>query len=330
MPKSSDARWRLVRDLDAAIVALRDDLGDDLPADPRGSAPSTAFAPRVSCRAGPARAAAPPDEARPRVPVAASPRKAGTVEAPAAAQALQTSLLGEAAAPVVASPGLRRGRSVDPGMIEGGEGPPIVRGPCRPERRSEILAPVAAEVAVCTRCRLSASRTNTVFGVGDPCARVCFVGEGPGAEEDRRGEPFVGRAGQLLDKIIAAMGMRRTEVYITNTVKCRPPENRTPFPDEVQACAPYLAKQLETITPQVIVALGRPAVQALLGTSASMSEVRGRFHRHRGIPLMPTYHPAYLLRNPAAKKPTWDDIRQVIRFLRETPDPLTAVPDPGQ
>ncbi|MDI7269659.1 MAG: uracil-DNA glycosylase [Myxococcota bacterium] len=234
---------------------------------------------------------------------------------------VQTSLLGAVAAPP-ASPGFRRGATSEPGGIEGGEGPPVVRGPCKPERRAGMLAEIDAEVRTCTKCALARSRTNTVFGVGDPCARVCFVGEGPGAEEDRRGEPFVGRAGQLLDKIVVAMGLRRGDVYIANTVKCRPPENRTPSPDEMKACCPYLARQIETVTPQVIVALGRPAVQVLLGTAASMSNVRGRFHRHRGVPVMPTYHPAYLLRNPAAKKQTWDDIRQVMRFLEEHPDPL--------
>jgi len=234
----------------------------------------------------------------------------------------QTSLLGAAEAPVAASPGLRRSRGAEPGQIEAGTGEPIVRGRCKPGHRAELLEAIDVEVRACRKCRLCEARTKTVFGVGDPCARLCFVGEGPGADEDRQGEPFVGRAGQLLNKIIAAMGLKRSEVYIANTVKCRPPENRTPLPEEMQSCSPYLVRQLEAITPQVIVALGRPAVQDLLGTTQSMSDVRGRFHRYRGIPVVPTYHPAYLLRNPSAKKQTWDDMRLVMKFLEETPDPL--------
>ncbi|MBI5487776.1 MAG: uracil-DNA glycosylase [Deltaproteobacteria bacterium] len=233
--------------------------------------------------------------------------------------------------PALAAPGLRRVRAAEPGVIDFGPGPDVVRGPCSPEVRAEALRALdEGQVKGCTKCRLSQARTQTVFGVGHPCARVMFVGEGPGAEEDRRGEPFVGRAGALLDRIIAAMNLRRADVYIANTVKCRPPENRTPYPDEMEACAPYLRTQLETVCPQVLVALGRPAAQCLLGVNSSLGELRGRFHRHRGIPVMVTYHPAYLLRNPDAKKATWDDVKLVMRFLAETPDPLLLPTDPSR
>jgi len=317
MSPSPDDAARAVRDLDASLAAYRDALGDDLPFD----APEPAPIPAAKAPIAPVGSAV----RSPTRPPAAAPAP----PPPPDRSPLQTSLLGDVPSPGVTSPGLRRARSADPGGLEGGEGPAIVRGPCKPANRAEALAAAAAEVRECRLCRLHEGRTQTVFGVGDPCARVCFVGEGPGAEEDRQGEPFVGRAGQLLNKIIAAMGLRRDEVYIANTVKCRPPENRTPQPDEMKACGPYLARQLETITPQVLVALGRPATQTLLGLgpTASMSDLRGRFHRHRGVPVMPTYHPAYLLRNPAAKKTTWDDIRQVMRFLAENPDPLTRHPE---
>ncbi|MBN1772563.1 MAG: uracil-DNA glycosylase [Deltaproteobacteria bacterium] len=221
------------------------------------------------------------------------------------------------------APALRRSAAREPGVIEYRGPSPIVRGSCRPEVRAEALAELDRQVRACTKCRLHERRTNTVFGAGHPCARVCFVGEGPGAEEDKRGEPFIGRAGQLLDKIVAAMKLRRTDIYICNTVKCRPPENRTPYPDEIEACGAYLCGQLESIAPQVIVALGRPAANTLLGVNKSVGELRGRFHVHRDIPVRVTYHPAYLLRNPDAKKQTWEDVQHVMRLLAEHPDPMS-------
>jgi DNA polymerase len=187
--------------------------------------------------------------------------------------------------------------------------------PAPPEARRAILAAGAEKVADCRRCRLAEARTRTVYGVGDPAARLCFVGEGPGVDEDRRGEPFVGRAGQLLDRMIAAMGLQRREVYICNTVKCRPPENRTPLPDEMDACWPFLEEQLETVRPEVIVALGRPAAMRLLGTDAPMGRLRGRFHEWKAVPVMPTYHPAYLLRTPTAKRAVWEDLQAVMAKL---------------
>jgi len=186
------------------------------------------------------------------------------------------------------------------------------------------LAAVQARVAPCTKCpHLARSRTQTVFGVGNPDADLMFIGEAPGADEDAQGEPFVGRAGQLLTKIIAAMGFSRAEVYIANVLKCRPDMprgssgNRPPTPQEMQTCLPYLAEQIEIIQPKVLVALGATAVEGLLGTRGPMHAMRGRWHEHHETPLMITYHPAYLLRNewPADKRKVWEDMLMVLERL---------------
>jgi len=190
--------------------------------------------------------------------------------------------------------------------------------------KAERLAPIQARVSVCTKCpHLAASRTQTVFGVGNPDAELMFVGEAPGADEDAQGEPFVGRAGQLLTKIIAAMGFSRGDVYIANVLKCRPDMprgsfgNRPPTPEEMQTCLPYLAEQIEIIQPKVMVALGATAVEGLLGTRAPMHAMRGRWHSHQETPLMITYHPSYLLRNqaPSEKRKVWEDMLQVLERL---------------
>jgi uracil-DNA glycosylase family 4 len=180
----------------------------------------------------------------------------------------------------------------------------------------ETLESLAATAAGCTLCRLSEKRQTVVFGEGDPKARVMFIGEGPGAEEDRTGRPFVGQAGQLLDRMIFAMGFERDEVYIANVVKCRPPGNRDPKDDEVVACAPYLDRQIELIGPEVIVALGKPASLRLTGTNKPMGALRGRWLSYRGTPLMPVFHPAYLLRKPKAKREAWEDLKLVMARLR--------------
>lgn len=181
-----------------------------------------------------------------------------------------------------------------------------------------------SQVKTCTRCDLHRTRTQTVFGQGNPDARLVFVGEGPGFEEDKQGLAFVGRAGELLTRMIVAMGTTRDDVFICNVVKCRPPNNRTPSADEIIACHPYLVQQLETIRPEVIVALGAPASKTLLNTAESIGRLRGRFHEYYysgktgvgdAVPLMPTYHPAYLLRNPDDKGKTWDDLQMVMRML---------------
>jgi DNA polymerase len=183
----------------------------------------------------------------------------------------------------------------------------------------------ANSVRGCTKCRLHEHRTQTVFGVGHARAELVFVGEGPGADEDAQGIPFVGRAGQLLTRMIAAMTLTREQVYICNVVKCRPPGNRTPTEDEMEACGPYLFRQLAVLRPRIIVALGRPASQTLLATKVPISRLRGELHdfpppalSHLGLPttkLMPTFHPAYLLRNPPAKVDAWKDLQEVMRYL---------------
>ena len=180
-------------------------------------------------------------------------------------------------------------------------------------RRS--LEQIRADVGDCTRCKLSATRKSIVFGVGDPDAALMFVGEAPGEQEDLRGEPFVGRAGELLDKMILAMGWTRDAVYITNTLHCRPPANRNPQPDELAACAPFLAAKLSSIAPRIIVALGRPAANQILDTDAPISALRGRFHERHGARVMPTFHPAYLLREPDRKREAWADLKLVINEL---------------
>jgi uracil-DNA glycosylase len=183
----------------------------------------------------------------------------------------------------------------------------------RPGRLDEL----AREVSVCVRCpHLAETRTQTVFGVGSPAARLMFVGEAPGADEDRLGEPFVGRAGQLLTDIITkGMGLARDQVYIANILKCRPPENRNPSNDEMENCFSYLEQQIEIIRPEFLCLLGRIAVQAILNTTHSMAKMRGKWHRYRGIRTIVTYHPAYLLRNPAAKKDTWEDLQMLMKEM---------------
>ncbi len=177
------------------------------------------------------------------------------------------------------------------------------------------LEQVRDELGDCQRCKLAGTRRNIVFGNGDPHAPLVFVGEAPGEEEDRRGLPFVGKAGQLLDKMIEAMGWTRESVWVGNTLKCRPPGNRNPEPDETAACEPFLTMQLEAIRPRMIVTLGKPAAQLLLRSTAPISALRGKFHDWRGIPVMPTFHPAFLLRSPERKRDTWDDLKQVIAAL---------------
>ena len=179
------------------------------------------------------------------------------------------------------------------------------------------LTDLAATVATCTRCALHQSRTQTVFGVGNPHAKLMFIGEAPGADEDARGEPFVGRAGQLLTKIIAAMGLTREEVYIANILKCRPPQNRDPLPSEVECCEEYLRAQIALIKPKYICALGRIAAHWLLKTEAPLGALRTGNYTYEGIPVIVTYHPAALLRNPGFKAPCWEDMKKLVALLKE-------------
>jgi uracil-DNA glycosylase len=185
-----------------------------------------------------------------------------------------------------------------------------------PAARAATLAAVGEAVASCRRCRLCEGRQRTVFGAGDPDADLMFIGEGPGAEEDRQGLPFVGRAGELLTKIVEAIGMTRDQVYIANIVKCRPPGNRNPQPDEVAACRSYLERQIALVRPRLLVALGRIAAQTLLGNDLPIGRMRGQWFEVLGVPTMVTYHPAALLRNPALKRPTWEDMQLVRDRLR--------------
>jgi uracil-DNA glycosylase len=192
--------------------------------------------------------------------------------------------------------------------------------------KADLLVPVRERVRVCAKCpHLASSRTQTVFGVGNPDAELMFIGEAPGVDEDKQGEPFVGRAGQLLTRIIETMGLARKEVYIANILKCRPDTspgsfgNRPPTPREMQTCRPYLVEQIDIIRPKVLVALGAVAVEGLLGTRGTMRELRGRWHSYNGTPLMITYHPAYLLRNqaPSEKRKVWEDMLQVLERLEK-------------
>ena len=185
----------------------------------------------------------------------------------------------------------------------------------------ESLERIRKDLGECQRCKLGKGRKNLVFGVGNPRARLVFVGEGPGADEDQQGEPFVGEAGQVLNRIITAMGLKREDVYICNVVKCRPPGNRDPEQEEIAACSAYLLRQLRAIRPEAVVALGKFAAQTLLDTKEPISKLRGRFRDFHGIPLMPTYHPSFLLRrqgegNMDAFWEVWDDMTQVLRLLK--------------
>ena len=182
--------------------------------------------------------------------------------------------------------------------------------------KAETLEELREAIGDCRRCKLWSGRTHLVFGVGNPKAKLMFIGEGPGRDEDLQGEPFVGRAGQLLTDIITkGMGLKREDVYIANVVKCRPPENRNPEPDEVASCEPFLKKQIDLVRPEIIIALGKFAVQTLLQSKVPITKLRGNWHSYHGIKLMPTFHPAYLLRNPADKKLVWEDIKKVIKEM---------------
>lgn len=183
-------------------------------------------------------------------------------------------------------------------------------------QHQENLEDIRSDLGDCRRCVLADGRTHLVFGEGHPQADLVFVGEGPGFEEDRSGQPFVGPAGQLLSRIIEAMHLSRDRVYICNVVKCRPPENRNPSPEEIGACRPFLERQLAAVRPKVICALGAVAARTLLDTDVPISALRGRFHDYRGIKVMPTFHPSYLLRNPDQKREVWEDVKKIMALLR--------------
>ena len=182
---------------------------------------------------------------------------------------------------------------------------------------SESLDEIRVDLGECIRCRLHTDRTNIVFGEGNPSARIVLVGEGPGREEDRLGRPFVGPAGKLLDQMILAMGWRRQEVYICNVIKCRPPRNRDPLPDEIESCGPFLRRQLRAIGPQAILAVGSFAAKFLLSSQQPISRLRNHVYQFEGIPVVPTYHPAYLLRNPLQKRQAWKDVQLLLSLLHK-------------
>jgi DNA polymerase len=222
-----------------------------------------------------------------------------------------------------------RARAEPSALLESAE-PAEPTEPSEPPDAAESLAvygsPAAALAAIrddlgadCSRCKLhTLGRTHVVFGVGNPNADLMFVGEAPGADEDIQGEPFVGRAGQLLTKIIEAIGLRREDVYIANVIKCRPPGNRNPEPDEVEQCEPFLFRQIDTVKPKVVVALGKFAAQCLLRSNDPITRIRGREFKYRDAILIPTYHPAYLLRTPSAKREVWEDMKRVRAILSDT------------
>ena len=186
-----------------------------------------------------------------------------------------------------------------------------------PATAPDTLEEIRSDLGDCTRCRLHSGRTTLVFGVGNPDADLVFVGEAPGRDEDRQGEPFVGRAGQLLTKIIASIGLTREDVYIANVVKCRPPNNRNPQLDEVHTCEPFLFRQLDVLRPKVVVALGAFAIHTLLGTDRAISRLRGHVYEYRGAKLVPTFHPAFLLRSPERKRDVWEDMKKVRALLAQ-------------
>lgn len=190
-------------------------------------------------------------------------------------------------------------------------------GPAERSTREAQLADLAARALTCTRCPLYKTRTKCVISDGTPYAKLMFVGEAPGRDEDLQGVPFVGAAGQLLTKMILAMGLKREDVYICNVLKDRPPGNRTPLPEEMEACLPFLQEQIRIVQPSVICVLGSVAAKALLGPYTSITSVRGQWRAYEGVPLMPTFHPAYLLRNPAAKKDVWEDLKKINALLAQ-------------
>ena len=218
-----------------------------------------------------------------------------------------------------------------PGAVPAGQGATqlalvaTASTPVRPAVRNVSAAAavewedIRRQVPACTRCGLHQERTQTVFGVGNPCAQWLIIGEAPGAEEDKQGEPFVGRAGQLLNAMLAAVGLKREEVFIANILKCRPPKNRDPKPDEAAACAPFLQKQIELIQPRIILALGRIAAQNLLHTDTPIGRMRGQRYEYPEpkVPVVVTYHPAYLLRSPTQKRKVWEDLQMAMGILRE-------------
>ncbi|HZH16298.1 MAG TPA: uracil-DNA glycosylase [Archangium sp.] len=289
-PETSQELSEVLEDLRRHLLWQEEDGGRFLQVDARLAAELRA-AGMARLRAQTANKAAPTAAAQSAPPPAPQPAPAARREAPVARLV---------EAPVQARPAV----GPLPGVVDG-------------ERPT--LDEIRRELGDCQRCKLCSGRKNIVFGSGNPRAELVFVGEGPGADEDAQGVPFVGAAGQLLTKMIEAMGYRRDDVYICNVVKCRPPGNRNPEPDEVTACEPFLRSQLRAVQPKVIVALGKFAAQTLLRDTTAITKMRGNWREYEGIKLMPTFHPAYLLRQPAEKKKAWEDLQQVMKFFGKQP-----------
>jgi uracil-DNA glycosylase family 4 len=299
-PHPSQALSEVLEDLRRHLLWQQEEGGRFLQVDARVAAearaaglprPAALARPPVASKAAPAPQAPPP--AAPPTP----PRAA----APLAERPLATRVQAPAPAALLEVPAQTRPFAGPlPGGVEG-------------ER--PLLDDIRRELGDCRRCKLCTGRKNIVFGSGNPRAELVFVGEGPGESEDQQGVPFVGAAGQLLTKMIEAMGYRRDDIYICNVVKCRPPGNRNPEPDEVAACEPFLRAQLKAIQPKAIVALGKFAAQTLLRDTTAISRLRGTWREYEGIQLMPTFHPAYLLRQPAEKRKAWEDLQQVMKFF---------------
>ncbi|REG25044.1 DNA polymerase [Archangium gephyra] len=315
-PETSQELSEVLEDLRRHLLWQEEDGGRFLQVDARLAAElrgaglarlraqAQAAKPASSVAAQPAPAAPQPaPAARPMAPRAPAPEP----ERPLAARAPEAAPVrreAPVARPLEAPAQARPAAGPLPGVVEG-------------ERPT--LDEIRRELGDCRRCKLCDGRKNIVFGSGNPRAELVFVGEGPGADEDAQGVPFVGAAGQLLTKMIEAMGYRRDDVYICNVVKCRPPNNRNPEPDEVTACEPFLRAQLRAVQPKVIVALGKFAAQTLLRDTTAITKMRGNWREYEGIKLMPTFHPAYLLRQPAEKKKAWEDLQQVMKFFGKQP-----------
>lgn len=312
MPSAREELAAVARDLGGHLEWLRENGVREVPAPSRQSAPEARPALETARPAGGSLRAA----VRAAVAQSAGARAAAAPAAPPPAPVPPRNILQRNAAPAQAASaeaGAERPSAANPSAALAPAPPSL--GTAR------SLEEIRAELGDCQRCKLAKGRKNLVFGAGNPRAELVFVGEGPGEDEDLQGIPFVGKAGQLLTKMIEAMGFDRGQVYICNVVKCRPPDNRNPEPDEVEACEPFLRQQLASLSPKVIVALGKVAAQALLRESTAISRLRGNWREYCGIPLMPTFHPAYLLRSPEEKKKAWLDLQQVMKRFGKTPAP---------
>ncbi len=301
----------MLEDLRRHLLWQEEAGGRVLQLDARLAASAGLPRPAALLKAQAARAAAPPSEPAP-MPAPAAPPRATPVAAPPASA--PPAMAARPVAPARAEPA----RST-PFKVPSGAPASVAPLPGVVAGERPTLDQIRRELGDCQRCKLCSGRKNIVFGTGNPRAELCFVGEGPGENEDLQGVPFVGAAGQLLTKMIEAMGYSRDDVYICNVVKCRPPGNRNPEPDEVEACEPFLRAQLAAVQPKAIVALGKFAAQTLLRDSTPITRMRGQWREYQGIQLMPTFHPAYLLRNPAEKRKAWEDLQQVMKLFGKNP-----------